>query len=58
MADRVVLNYTNTELLAANTRKKRRAQHTEIQYDGQDACVLSSEDVEARRQVLVFNLKL
>ena len=25
MADRIVLNYTNTELLAANTQKKRQA---------------------------------
>lgn len=51
MADRVVLNRTNTELLAANTRKKRRAQRTGIQYDDQDARVLSLEDVEERRQV-------
>ena len=39
------------ELLAANTQKKRRAQHTRIQYDGQGACVLSLEDVEERRQL-------
>ncbi len=37
MADRVVLNGTNTDFLAANTRKKRRAQRTGIVYDGQDA---------------------
>ena len=34
MADRVVLNRTNTELLAANLRKKQRAKRTGIQYDG------------------------
>ena len=51
MADRIVLNRTNTELLAANTRKKRRAQRTGIQYDGQGARVLSLEDVEERRQL-------
>ena len=48
MADRVVLNRTNTELFAANTRKKQRAQHTGIQYDGQIARILSIEDVEKR----------
>ena len=37
MADRVVLNDTNMDFLAANTRKKRRAQQTGIVYDGQDA---------------------
>ena len=51
MADKVVLNRTNTELLAANTRKKRQVQHTKIQYDGQSARVSSLEDVEERRQV-------
>ena len=42
MADRVVLNRTNTELFAANTRKKQRAQRTGIQYDGQGARVLNA----------------
>ena len=51
MADRIVLNRTNTELFAANTRKKQRAQRTGIQYDGQGARVLSIEDVEKRRQL-------
>lgn len=51
MADRVVLNRTSTELLAANTRKKQRAQRTGLQYDGQGARVLSLEDVEKRRQL-------
>ena len=51
MADRVVLNCTNTELLAANKQKKRRVQHTGIQYDSQDARVLSLENVEERRQL-------
>ena len=51
MADRVILNRTNTELLAANTRKKQRAQRTGLQYDGQGARVLSLEDVEKRRQL-------
>ena len=50
MANRVVLNHTNTELLAANTRKKRQAQRTGIQYDDQGARVLSLEDVKERRQ--------
>ena len=49
MADKVVLNRTNTELLAANTQKKRRAQHIGIRYDGQGACDLSLKDVEERR---------
>ncbi len=48
MADRIVLNRTNTELLAANTRNKQRA-HTK--YDGQGARVLSLEDVEKRRRL-------
>ena len=51
MADRVILNRINTELLAANTQKKRRAQRTGIAYDAQGACVLSLEDVEKRRQL-------
>ena len=51
MADRIVLNRTNTELLAANTRKKKRAQRTGTQYDGQGARLLSLEDVEKRRQL-------
>ncbi len=51
MADRVILNRTNTELLEANTRKKRRAQRTGLQYDGQYARVLSLEDVEKRREL-------
>ena len=51
MTDRIVLNRTNTELLAANTRKKQRAQRTGTQYDVQGARVLSLEDVEKRRQL-------
>ncbi len=52
IADRVVVKRTNTELLAANTRKKRREQRTGIQYDGQDASVLSLEYIEKRRRVV------
>ena len=51
MADRVVLNRTNTELLLANTQKKRRTQRTGLQYDGRGARVLSLEDVEERRRL-------
>ena len=51
MTDRIVLNRTNTELLAANTREKQRAQRTGTQYDVQGARVLSLEDVEKRRQL-------
>ena len=51
MANRIVLNRTNTKLLASNTRKKQRAQRTGIQYDGQGARVLSMEDVEKRREL-------
>lgn len=50
MADKIVLNCTNTELLAGNIQKKRQIQYIEIQYDGQDACVLSLKDVKKRRQ--------
>ena len=49
IADRVVVERANTELLTANTRKKRRAQRTGIQYDGQDASVLSLEDIEKKK---------
>ena len=49
MTDRVVLNYTNTKLLAANTRKKRRAQQTRITYNSQSTHVLSLEDVEKKK---------
>ena len=51
MTDRIVLNRTNTELLADNTRKKQRAQRTGTQYAVQGARVLSLEDVEKRRQL-------
>ena len=47
----VILNLTNTELLAANTQKKQRAARTGIQYDSQSARVLSMKDVENRRQL-------
>ena len=50
MADSVILNHTNTELLAANIQKKRRAERIGIQYGSQGACVLSMKDVEDRRQ--------
>ena len=50
-ADRVALNFTNTELLTANTQKKKRVQCTRIQYNGQDAYVLSLKDIEERRQL-------
>ena len=51
MVDKVVLKRTNTDLLAANTRKKQQVQQTEIVYDGQGACVLSVEDVKKKRQL-------
>ncbi len=37
MADCIILNRIHTELLAANTQKKQRAQRTDLQYDGQGA---------------------
>ncbi len=49
MVDKVVLKRTNTDLLAANTRKKQQVQQTEIAYDGQGACVLSVEDVKKKK---------
>ena len=49
MSDKVVLNRINTELLAANIRKKRQAQWTGIIYDSQSARILSLEDIEKRR---------
>ena len=51
MADRVILNRTNTELLAANTHKKRRTERTGTQYGSQGARVLSMKDVEDRRRL-------
>ena len=51
MAERVILNYTNTELLAANTQEKQRAECIEIEYVGHGARVLSMKDVEDRRQL-------
>ncbi len=51
MADHIVLNRTNTELLAANTRKKQRVQRKGTKYDGQGARVLSLEDVEKRKRL-------
>lgn len=51
MADYIVLNCTNTELLVANTRKKQQAQRIDIQYNGQKACVLSMKDVKKRKKL-------
>ena len=51
IADRVVLNRTNTGLLLANTQAKRRTQRTGLQYDGRGARVLSLEDIEERRRL-------
>ena len=51
MTDRIVLNRTNTELLAANTREKQRPHRTGTQYDVQGDRGLSLEDVEKRRQL-------
>ncbi len=56
MTNRVVLNLTNTELLATNTQKKRRVQRTGIQYDSQGVRVLGLEEVKKRKQ-LVENKK-
>lgn len=49
IANRVVLNHINTEILAINIQKKRQARYTRIQYNGQDTHVLSLEDVEKKR---------
>ncbi len=49
VADCIVLNCTNTELLTANTQKKQQAQRIGTQYDGQEARVLSSQDVEKKK---------
>ena len=46
MADYIVLNRINTELLAANIRKKQRAQCTGTQYNDQGARILSLENVK------------
>ena len=43
MADRIVLNSINTELLAANTQKKQQDQRTNFQYNSQRARVLNLE---------------
>ncbi len=51
MADKVVLNRTNTDLLAANTQKKRRPQRTGIAYDGQAPRVLNLENDKKRKQL-------
>ena len=48
MSNRVTLNRTNMEFLAANIQKKRQAQCIRIQYDSQDTCVLSLEDIKKR----------
>lgn len=57
IADRTILNYTNTEFLMANTQKKRQIEYTEIQNDNQNACVLSLEDVQKRKPQVVIKKK-
>lgn len=49
MADCIVLNCTNMELLAANPRKKQRVQYIYTQYNGQKAYIFSLEDMKKRR---------
>ncbi len=51
MSDGAILNRINTELLAANTQKKRQAERIGILYDGQGDRVLSMKDVEDRKQL-------
>ena len=57
MADRVFLNRINTELMLANTPKKRRTQCTGLQYDGRGARVLSLENVEERSRLAKMKKK-
>ena len=49
IADRVILNHTNTKPLAINIPKKQQVQRTCVQYNSQGARVLSLEDVEKRK---------
>ncbi len=51
MTDRVVLNRTNTELVAANTQKKCQAQHTGLKCDCEGARDLYLEDVDERKRL-------
>ena len=51
IADRAILNCTNTELLAANIQKKQQEKRIGIQYSSQGARVLSMKDIEDRRQL-------
>lgn len=53
MADRVILNQTNTEFYEANVRKKRQANRTGTQYDGKKTQHLSLEEVKWRRQFVI-----
>lgn len=47
------IKLTNTELLAASTRKKKqRVQRTSLQYGGQRARGLSPEDVRKRKSFM------
>lgn len=52
MADRVLLNYINTELLVANIQKKQWTQHIGLQYNSQVTRVLSLDDIEKRKQLV------
>ena len=51
LTDWIIINLTNTELLAANTQKKQQVERTRIQYGGRGARVLSMKDVEDRKQL-------
>lgn len=50
MADRIILNRSNTELSEANKRSEKQAQYIGTQYDGQEAQILNFEDVEKTKQ--------
>lgn len=49
ITNHVVLSRINMKLLAANTHKKQQVQYTNLQYDGQKACILSLQNLEKRK---------
>ena len=50
MADRIILNETNTELYEANVQKKKRADRTGKQHNSQGARHLGLEEIKRRRE--------
>ena len=52
ITNKIILNDINTKLFAAYIRKKQQVQYINLQYNGQNAQVLSLKNVKKRRELV------